>query len=182
MAQRPAANQVGLVAFLERGSATSREIQDVLGLSQPTMSRLTRGLDWVSAASRLERSGMLSRHDAAHLRWLAVFGKLIANTDQHFGNISLTPMDAKNRFALAPVYDMLPMLYVPAGEEVPTRVFDPQVRAKARAVDHWEDALHWATTFWETAAEDDRISEGFRGLCRSNAGQLHNLVGGPRFL
>jgi hypothetical protein len=106
----------------------------------------------------------------------------IANTDQHFGNVSLVTVDGEMRFALAPAYDILPMLYVPQGEEVPARVFDPQIRAKARAVDQWEDALGWAISFWETAAGNDRISAGFRELCGQNARRLQRLVGGPRLL
>jgi hypothetical protein len=138
--------------------------------------------DWVSAASRLEGRGMLSREDADRLRWLSVFGNLVANTDQHFGNVSLITVDGGRRFALAPAYDMLPMLYAPPGDEVPVRVFDPRFRAKARAIEQWEDALAWAILFWETAATDDRISEEFRGLCGENARLLQGLVGGPRLL
>ena len=44
MAHRAIENEVRLFALLERGSATSREIQDALGLSQPTVSRLTNSL------------------------------------------------------------------------------------------------------------------------------------------
>ena len=138
--------------------------------------------DWAAAASRLEDSGMLSREDADRLRWLSVFGRLIANTDQHFENVSLIMVDAGRRFTLAPAYDMLPMLYVPQGEEVPARVFEPQVRAKARAIDQWEDALAWAIVFWEAAAGDNRISDRFRELCGENRRRLQCLVGGPKLL
>ena len=138
--------------------------------------------DWVSAANRLEDRGMLSPEDAGHLRWLSVFGSLIANTDQHFGNISLIMVDGGRRFTLAPAYDMVPMLYKPQEERVPARVFDPQGRVKARVIDQWEDALAWATIFWETAAGDARISEGFREICGENARLLNGMAGGPRFL
>ncbi len=138
--------------------------------------------DWAAAASRLEDSGMLSREDADRLRWLSVFGRLIANTDQHFGNVSLITVDAGRHFTLAPAYDMLPMLYVPQGEEVPVRVFEPQVRAKARAIDQWENALAWAIVFWEAAAGDARISDRFRELCGENGRLLQGLVDGPKLV
>ncbi|MGK7521002.1 HipA domain-containing protein, partial [Salmonella enterica] len=40
------------------------------------------------------------------------FGRLIANSDMHAGNLSFYYSDAP--MALAPVYDMLPMAYAPA--------------------------------------------------------------------
>lgn len=138
--------------------------------------------DWISAASRLESSGMLSYEDADNLRWLSVFGSLIANNDQHFGNISLIMESGRRRFSLAPAYDMLPMLYRPKEDEVPTRTFEPQIGAASQALALLPDALDWALRFWDTAAGDHRITEDFREVCRENFSIVKDLKGGPQLL
>lgn len=57
---------------------------------------------------------------------------LIANTDRHYGNISLL-LDGDD-WALAPAYDMLPMLYAPVGGELVARSFaDRHVQPTAAA-------------------------------------------------
>ncbi|GBE13979.1 putative DNA-binding transcriptional regulator [bacterium BMS3Abin14] len=138
--------------------------------------------DWISAASRFENNGMLSREDADNLRWLSVFGSLIANNDQHFGNISLITTDEKKRFSLAPAYDMLPMLYRPQEDEVPARTFEPKFGTVSQALALLPDAINWAVRFWDTAAGDHRITEDFREICRGNSKVVKSLMGGPQLL
>ncbi len=138
--------------------------------------------NWIAAASRLENNAMLSIEDAANLRWLSVFSSLIANTDQHFGNISLIMEDVRPRFSLAPAYDILPMLYRPQEDDVPTRTFSPGIEIASQALDLFPDALDWAVRFWEEAAGDHRITEDFREICRENLGIVRSLHGGPQLL
>jgi len=138
--------------------------------------------DWISAASRLENNGMLSEGDADNLRWLSVFGSLIANNDQHFGNMSLIMEDGRRRFSLAPAYDMLPMLYRPQEDDVPRRTFDPGIDTASQALALWPDALGWAIRFWDAVAGDHRISENFREVCRENSEIVRGLIGGPQLL
>ena len=76
----------------------------------------------LQAARRIKEQGQLTPQNAANLRWLSVFGDLIANTDQHFGNVSLVPTGG-DTFRLAPAYDMLPMLYRPLDGVALTRSF-----------------------------------------------------------
>lgn len=135
--------------------------------------------NWQSAASRLEGTGMLSGRDAENLRWLYVFGVLIANTDQHFGNVSLIEGGKRGRFSLAPAYDVVPMLYKPVGEELPERAFPPTVPPGARASAHWRSALQSAMEFWVAASADRRISKNFRAVCAENHSILSNLGDGP---
>ncbi|GAW67973.1 transcriptional regulator [Geoanaerobacter pelophilus] len=136
--------------------------------------------NWVQAARRMEEQGQLPREDAASLRWLSVFGDLIANTDQHFGNVSLVPAD-KGTFRLAPVYDMLPMLYRPLDGVLLTRTFSPPAFAPG-APEAYASALAQALNFWERAGEDGRISVEFRSICRSNLEKLKALASGPRLV
>lgn len=138
--------------------------------------------NWIAAASRLENSAMLTQQDASNLRWLSMFSSLIANTDQHFGNISLIMEDRRRRFSLAPAYDILPMLYRPQEDEIPARAFSPRIDIASRALDLFPDALDWAIRFWEEAAEDERITQDFRGTCRRNSEIVRSLSGGPQLL
>lgn len=109
-------------------------------------------------------------HVAEELFW---FGRFIANTDMHTGNLSLRPRGSV--FGIAPAYDMLPMLYAPLrGGEVPAREFDPTglpVPPAGREED-WSRMLRAALAFWQAAAADPRITEGFRQVCAANGRAL----------
>ena len=136
--------------------------------------------NWIQAARRMEQQGLISSQDATDLRWLSVFGDLIANTDQHFGNVSLIPQEG-GVFRLAPAYDMLPMLYRPLDGALLTRNFTPPAFAPG-APEAYTSALPHALLFWERAAEESCISEEFRNICRSNLEKLHGLGSGPRLV
>ena len=76
--------------------------------------------DWRDYAAALARRGLLAAADVAMISHLWWFGRLIADSDMHLGNLSLVPH--AGRFTCAPAYDMLPMAYAPlAGGEVPPR-------------------------------------------------------------
>lgn len=106
-----------------------------------------------------------------HLSW---FGRLIANSDMHTGNLSFRP--EAGWLHLAPAYDMLPMRYAPLpGGEVPPRDFEPPLPLPPqRAV--WDACCAAAVGFWQAAAADARISAGFRALCADNAQRLHTIA------
>jgi hypothetical protein len=131
--------------------------------------------DWTVLAARLAAQDLLTPDDAqaiAHLWW---FGRLIANTDMHLGNLAFRPSDG--RLALAPAYDMLPMLHAPLpGGEVPARAFEPPLPLpQQRQV--WHAAREAARDFWRAAAGDGRISAGFREVCAGHAEQLSAAAG-----
>lgn len=67
---------------------------------------------WTDSAQELANLKMISRTMARDIRWLELFGRFICNTDMHLGNVSFISKGAEV-VKLAPVYDMLPMLYVP---------------------------------------------------------------------
>lgn len=101
--------------------------------------------------------------------WL--FGQLIGNTDMHDGNLSFLPGQREDGtvLQLAPIYDMLPMTYAPVrGVELPARHYVPRLPLPAEAA-AWQDAARAAMDFWKLAATDQRISAGFRRVCRDNA-------------
>ena len=133
-----------------------------------------RSTDWPELVERLHRIGLLdaaSVNAVEHLWW---FGRLIANTDMHLGNLSF---HVERRLRLAPAYDMLPMAYAPlAGGEVSPRDFTPALPTPPqRSV--WLAACAIAIEFWTEAATDTRVSDSFRGICRANATRLRDLAG-----
>jgi len=130
--------------------------------------------DWGLLAARLVRAGLLGDDDAAAIIRLWWFGRLIANTDMHLGNLAFRPV--AGRLALAPVYDMLPMLHAPLpGGEVPLRSFEPPLPPPGQRT-AWHAACGAALSFWREAAQDGRISPEFRALCAQHAGQLERVA------
>jgi hypothetical protein len=110
---------------------------------------------------------LLSAADARSLRLLEAFGVLIANTDRHYGNISLLLKD--DDWALSPTYDMLPMLYAPVGGELVARDFASRpMQATAATLPEWAQARALAQLFWQAAGADERISANFRAIATEN--------------
>jgi hypothetical protein len=127
--------------------------------------------NWAATANRMVARGLLTAADAAHLRLLEAYGVLIANTDRHYGNISLL-LEADD-WTLSPTYDMLPMLYAPVGGELVPRDFAARgLQPTAATLPEWERAQALARRFWESAAGDVRISDGFRRIAADNLPHL----------
>ena len=127
--------------------------------------------NWAATASRMAARGLLSAKDAAHLTFLEAYGQLIANTDRHYGNISLLLQGSKNGgdWVLSPTYDMLPMWYAPVGGELVARDFDARpMQPTAATLPEWPRAKALAAQFWQAAAGDERISDGFRAIAAQN--------------
>ncbi|HEY0202136.1 MAG TPA: type II toxin-antitoxin system HipA family toxin YjjJ [Burkholderiaceae bacterium] len=130
--------------------------------------------DWPQLARRLQGAGWLDDGAVAAIDRLWWFGKLIANTDMHCGNLSFRPH--AGRLRLAPAYDMLPMLHAPlAGGEVPVRSFEPPLPLPPQRV-AWQAACAAALAFWDTAAMDARISPIFHALCAEHAERLRRVA------
>lgn len=127
--------------------------------------------DWPQAAARLARDGWIDAPTLATIRWLHAFGQLIANTDLGFANLSFH-VEAGRPLALAPPYDMLPMLYRPAATgELVEREFHPPLPAPEDRAS-WHLAAQLATTFWRTVEADARVSLPFRRIAGANATQI----------
>jgi HipA-like C-terminal domain len=132
-----------------------------------------RSSDWSALAVGFESIGLLDHATVERIERLWWFGRLIANTDMHTGNLSFVPDDS---LALAPAYDMLPMLYAPLpGGELPTRAFEPALPLPLQR-EAWSAACVAATSFWELAARDERIGTAFRRTCAANAKRLREVA------
>jgi serine/threonine protein kinase HipA of HipAB toxin-antitoxin module len=128
---------------------------------------------WAATAQALVRQRRLPGEAAAQVEALLRFGRLIGNSDMHFGNLSLwvEPADvAAGRFTLAPIYDMLPMRWRP---DVHTGALDLQPFTPEPA-DLQSPARPVARAFWGEVAAHPGISPAFRGLAREMVSRLGN--------
>ena len=124
--------------------------------------------NWAATANRMAARQLLTAADARTLRLLEAYGLLIANTDRHYGNISLLLAD--DDWTLSPTYDMLPMLYAPVGGELVARDFATRpLQPTAATLAEWKQARALAVAFWQTAAHDARVSAGFAAIAATNA-------------
>ena len=126
------------------------------------------GTSWDEAAVRCRDAGWLSGEDAERLALLWWFGTLIGNTDMHYGNAGLF-LDSTRPLSLAPIYDMLPMLYCPDAEgRLPEASVAPQPPPpESRAC--WSRAAGLARKYWRCLSGTEHVSESFRALSARNA-------------
>jgi hypothetical protein len=115
---------------------------------------------WTKAAQRMLAARRLGPEDARRMRWLDTFGQLTGNSDRHFGNLSFFVED-DGRFRLAPVYDMLPMLFAPVEADIIERRFEP-APPTADNLDVWLQAARCAVAYWGRLAESAELSGEFR--------------------
>jgi hypothetical protein len=131
--------------------------------------------NWLETATRLRESKRIDEPTLETVRFVWTFGGLIANTDRHLGNLAyLDHYDG--RFKLAPIYDMLPMLFAPSHDEIVVRVFEPPEPAAA-TLRAWSKARNRAEEYWQILTQDERISGEFRTIC---AACLSTLRAQPR--
>jgi hypothetical protein len=152
---RTARGRVGMVSLLSYDSEFVGQIDN-----------------WAATAARMAARGLLTEGDARTLCFLEAFGRLIANTDRHYGNVSLL-IEEGSSWRLAPAYDMLPMMYAPVGGELVAREFDAgSLAPTAETLGVWEAARVAARTFWLAASADEGISKGFRKIAAAHAREL----------
>jgi hypothetical protein len=160
-----------VVRFDRVGAHGRRPLCSLAGLNDALLG--LRGRSWGEQARRLADQGWLPDRAVEPIRRLWWFGRLIANTDMHDGNLSFFP-----GLEMAPAYDMLPMLYAPVrGGEVPQPTFTPALPLPGER-DAWLAAAHGACVFWRRAGNDARVSESFRARCQENADRLEAALQG----
>jgi DNA-binding transcriptional ArsR family regulator len=157
---------IGERAYLEverfdRSGAEGR--RGAISLYAIDLARYGRLDTWSDCARRLQLEGLLPSHEAQRIRVLDLFAQLIANTDRHFGNITLLDR-YEGPYELAPVYDMLPMLFATQHEQILERPYEPAPPAAA-SLSAWQQARSLAEQYWALLADDPRLTEPFRSLC-----------------
>jgi hypothetical protein len=131
--------------------------------------------NWIAAAQRLHQERRIDVQTLDEIRLISSFADLIANTDKHFGNLAFYD-SYDGRFRLTPVYDMLPMLFAPAHEQLVARIYTP-ADPTSDTLNVWGRARALAEEYWRSLANEARISAEFRTIC---AGCLHTLESLPR--
>lgn len=124
----------------------------------------------------LWQNKLLTREHCDEIILTSLFGDLIGNTDQHFGNVSLGMTGGA--FSLTPAYDVLPMWYAPGsnGTLPAGRHSVPAILPEYRALSSRAQQL--ACEFWQRVNADARISAEFRSVAAENLLALkqgHNL-------
>jgi HipA-like C-terminal domain len=132
------------------------------------------GANWTQVALRLLKERRLTKDDVRRIRWLDTFGQLIGNSDRHLGNVSCFEA-SPGRFRLAPIYDMLPMVFAPDGAHLVERDFTP-APPNAHNLDVWADAARHALAYWDRLVACAGLSEDFRQRCVTSRESLASLM------
>jgi hypothetical protein len=113
--------------------------------------------NWVHTAQGLHAKKLITEQELSTIATIHAFGHYIGNTDMHFGNLSFFVDDVVTpKIRLAPVYDMLPMMWRPEIHQ--GSLSDSPVRPQLMPAGFAQEqarAREWAIEFWEQAAKLD---------------------------
>jgi len=156
--------------FDRAGMQKRRGTLSLTALDSQFVGKLGR---WTDTVEELVRQRRAAQEDLQRTRFLEVFGRLIANTDMHPGNLSFFIRGEKCE-GLAPAYDMLPAAYAPRDGPGLDAPFTPPPPVPSEA-GVWEPALEAAITLWKRTAGQPAISSEFRAIAAANAASLKHL-------
>jgi HipA-like C-terminal domain len=131
-------------------------------------SAFTHGSErhWADTVAKLVAQKRIAHDALTTTQTLFAFGKLIGNTDMHFGNLGMIvespELIAKGRFVLAPCYDMLPMRFKPeAHNDFGYTNFDTELSA---TLPHsvGSVAKTMANEFWRRVSNEAQVSANWR--------------------
>ncbi len=121
---------------------------------------------WPAVAAHLHARGLIDAAALRSTRLRHAFGRLIGNSDMHFGNLAFWFNDALP-FRLAPAYDMLPMQWAPTvGNATPSPDLAPPLPLPADR-EIWHEAAALAAEFWRLVAASPIVSPPFAAIARS---------------
>jgi HipA-like C-terminal domain len=132
--------------------------------------------NWAATCDALALQKRLTAREADAVRALYDFGHLIGNTDMHFGNLSLWCDDpSSGRFALAPVYDMLPMRWRTDGFNglQDYSPFEP-LRGRSEPGVALVSPRSIAQEFWQRASTHAPLSKAFCEVASTMAQRLRS--------
>ncbi|HDR2759958.1 TPA: ArsR family transcriptional regulator [Enterobacter mori] len=131
--------------LLRQGPTSARQLTDIMGISQPTISRAMKAL-----GDEVVRIGTgLSIHYVLR---------------DAFRGFSSAPI---YRINLAPAYDILPMGFAPkSGGEI-VNTLRPATLLDAIGGETWREALELAERFYALARDCDRFSASFAPCLRA---------------
>lgn len=132
---------------------------------------------WSKTASELIKEKILSPACYATIRFRELFGELIANNDMHLANFSFFTKGLQVTEP-APAYDMLPMLFMPRGNQIINRQFEPKLPLPEER-EIWSLAYSAASEFWNAVLNDYRISNEFKQIaevCKNKITELNKVI------
>lgn len=128
---------------------------------------------WPSIAAELAKQALISSEQLSQIQRLFCFGRLIANTDMHAGNLSFfddhltTPP-----YVLTPAYDMLPMAFMSEkSTENFTVTLDPDLPKPI-----WQQIYPIALQFWQQLADEALLSTTFQQIAKTMQANLQQRV------
>ncbi len=134
--------------------------------------------NWVYTSEALTAQKLVTRDELNTVAKVFAFGQCIGNDDMHFGNLSFFVEDVtRPKLKLAPVYDMLPMMWRPnihAGTLDATPVREQP--ANPTFLSEHREARAWAIEFWTRAAALDALDDTLKRAATQSAARLRALV------
>ncbi len=112
---------------------------------------------WPALTGRLAAKGIVTAESTSGAALLYAFGTLIGNTDMHHGNLSFVG-EHGHPYQLAPIYDMLPMAFRPAGSGALPDSLPPARLHPGVPTETWRQALVLAEAFIDLLHGDERFS------------------------
>jgi len=115
---------------------------------------------WHTATEKLLRANVITTEAFHSACLLYAFGRLIGNTDMHFGNLSFMS-DHGRPYSLAPAYDMLPMAFAPkAGGDIPNTMPAPVIDNGIENAT-WNKALALASDYLARLESESGFNQSF---------------------
>jgi hypothetical protein len=137
----------------------------LVSLRMAEMEFVGKPAEWPVIAKHLLQDKLISAEDADTIAVIWCFGRLIANTDMHGGNLSFY-YAGEGELTLAPVYDMLPMAFAPLRSGAMafshTLTITPVAQGK-----HWRKTYGMAEQFWTELLTNTDISAEFKDIART---------------
>jgi hypothetical protein len=122
--------------------------------------------DWPIIGSALLYQKRINQNDLDIISTAYAFGKYIANSDMHNGNFSFF-MQGTQIAKATPIYDMLPMAYMPKQGELTLIDIKPphfiDVSANAN-----QQGLVAALDFWQKVQQHNTISNDFKAIAKKH--------------
>ena len=123
--------------------------------------------DWIEIAKALHHQTLIDDHARFLTEVAYTFGKYIANSDMHNGNFSFF-LDEINLTQPTPIYDMLPMAYMPVQGELRNPDFTPP-RFINVSIQAQNLAKKMAIHFWQQVEQSPLISSEMKNLLTQQA-------------
>jgi hypothetical protein len=152
---------------VERFDRTSKDgRRGIISLNALNLEFAANTGSWTAVAEELVERKILPPASLETIARADLFGELIANSDRHNGNLSFF-FDDFNVGELTPIYDMLPMLYMPHQGQILSRHYLPEP-PKISQLAYWSWAQRLALEYWNRIQTDSRVSRNFQKIAADN--------------